>query len=50
MRTSRQCLVLDKGRLVQDGAPDTLLRGDGIYRKLMDAEMRRLAFARPRAA
>jgi ATP-binding cassette subfamily B protein len=50
VRNFDRILVLDKGRLVQDGAPDTLLRGDGIYRELMDAEMRRLAFARPRAA
>jgi ATP-binding cassette subfamily B protein len=50
VRSFDRILVLEKGRLVQDGAPDTLLRHDGIYRNLIDSEMRRLANAHPRAA
>lgn len=43
-------LVLEKGRLVQDGSPDILMRSDGIYRGLIESEMRRLASTHPRAA
>ena len=50
VRSFDRILVLEKGRLVQDGAPDALLRRDGIYRNLIEAEMRRLANAPSRAA
>jgi ATP-binding cassette subfamily B protein len=50
VRSFDRILVLEKGRLVQDGAPDALLRHDGIYRNLIEAEMRRLANAPSRAA
>ena len=50
VRNFDRILVLEKGRLLQDGAPDALMRGDGIYRKLIDAEMSRLANAHPQAA
>ena len=50
VRNFDRILVLDKGRLMQDGSPEALLRGDGIYRRLMDAEISRLANAHPRAA
>jgi ATP-binding cassette, subfamily B, bacterial len=50
VRSFDRILVLEKGRLVQDGAPDALLRHDGIYRNLIDSEMKRLANAHPRAA
>lgn len=50
VRNFDRILVLEKGRLVQDGSPEALLRGDGIYRKLIEAEMSRLANAHPRAA
>jgi hypothetical protein len=35
---------------MQDGSPEALLRGGGVYRRLMDAEISRLADAQPRAA
>jgi len=50
VRNFDRILVLEKGRLVQDGSPETLLRCDGIYRKLIEAEMSRLANAHPLAA
>jgi len=50
VRSFDRILVLEKGRLVEDGAPDTLLRHDGIYRNLINSEMRRLANASSRAA
>jgi ATP-binding cassette, subfamily B, bacterial len=50
VRSFDRILVLERGRLVQDGAPDALLRHDGIYRNLIDSEMRRLANAQTRAA
>ena len=50
VRNFDRILVLEKGRLVQDGSPEALLRSDGIYRKLIEAEMGRLANARPQAA
>jgi ATP-binding cassette subfamily B protein len=50
VRNFDRILVLEKGRLVQDGSPEALLRGGGVYRRLMDAEMSRLADTQPRAA
>jgi ATP-binding cassette subfamily B protein len=50
VRNFDRILVLDKGRLMQDGSPEALLRGGGVYRRLMDAEISRLADAQPRAA
>ena len=50
VRNFDRILVLEKGRLVQDGSPDALLRGGGVYRKLIEAEMSRLANAQPQAA
>jgi ATP-binding cassette, subfamily B, bacterial len=50
VRSFDRILVLEKGRLVQDGSPDALMQNDGIYRSLIDSEMRRLAAAQPRAA
>jgi ATP-binding cassette subfamily B protein len=50
VRTFDRILVLEKGRIVQDGSPEGLLRVDGIYRKLIDDEIGRLANAHPRAA
>jgi ATP-binding cassette, subfamily B, bacterial len=50
VRSFDRILVLEKGRLVQDGSPDSLLKSDGIYRDLIDSEMRRLADTQPRAA
>jgi ATP-binding cassette subfamily B protein len=39
-------LVLERGRLVEDGPPDVLMRRDGPYRMLVESELRRLAPAR----
>jgi ATP-binding cassette subfamily B protein len=50
VRSFDRILVLEKGRLVQDGAPEALLKSGGFYRSLVEAEMRRLASAHPRAA
>jgi ATP-binding cassette subfamily B protein len=50
VRNFDRILVLDKGRLMQDGSPEALLRGGGVYRRLMDAEISRLADTQPRAA
>jgi ATP-binding cassette subfamily B protein len=50
VRNFDRILVMEKGRLLQDGAPDVLMRNDGIYRKLIEAEMSRLANAQPQAA
>jgi ATP-binding cassette subfamily B protein len=36
-------IVLRAGQVVQDGAPDQLMRHDGIYRSLVLQEMSRLA-------
>jgi ATP-binding cassette subfamily B protein len=50
VRNFDRILVLERGRLVQDGSPEALLRRDGIYRDLIEAEMSRLAHPRPQAA
>jgi ATP-binding cassette subfamily B protein len=50
VRNFDRILVLEKGRLVQDGSPEALLRRGGAYRRLMEAEVSRLAIARPQAA
>jgi ATP-binding cassette subfamily B protein len=50
VRNFDRILVLEKGRLVQDGSPEGLLRADGIYRRSIEAEIGRLASDRPQAA
>jgi ATP-binding cassette, subfamily B, bacterial len=50
VRSFDRILVLERGRLVQDGSPDALLRRDGTYRRLIEAEVRRLDSGRTRAA
>jgi ATP-binding cassette subfamily B protein len=50
VRNFDRILVLEKGHLVQDGSPEALLRSDGTYRRLMDAEMSRLVIPEPQAA
>lgn len=50
VRNFDRILVLHKGRIVQDGAPDALMRTDGIYRSLVESEMKRLSATRSRAA
>jgi ATP-binding cassette subfamily B protein len=50
VRNFDRILVLEKGRLVQDGSPEALLGRGGAYRRLMEAEMSRLAITRSQAA
>jgi ATP-binding cassette, subfamily B, bacterial len=42
LRTFDRIVVLQAGRIVQDGAPDALIRREGIYRELVMREMSRL--------
>jgi ATP-binding cassette subfamily B protein len=43
VRNFDRIVVLQAGRVVQDGAPDYLMHHDGIYRSLIQREMGRLA-------
>jgi len=43
LRSFDRIVVLRDGKVDQDGAPDTLMRRDGLYRELITREMRRLA-------
>jgi ATP-binding cassette, subfamily B, bacterial len=43
VRNFDRICVLQFGQVVQDGAPDLLMRRDGIYRKLVQREMDRLS-------
>ena len=45
LRSFDRIAVLDRGRVVQDGAPDELLRRNGPYRALMESELARLQSA-----
>jgi ATP-binding cassette subfamily B protein len=47
VRNFDRIVVLEKGHLVQDGAPETLMRRDGVYRSLINAELSRLANSHP---
>jgi ATP-binding cassette subfamily B protein len=42
LRDFDRIVVLQAGRIVQDGAPDQLLSGPGVYRELIQREMARL--------
>jgi ATP-binding cassette subfamily B protein len=42
VRNFDRIVVLQAGRVVQDGPPDHLMRGDGLYRQLVQREMARL--------
>jgi ATP-binding cassette subfamily B protein len=46
VRSFDRILVLERGRVVQDGTPEALLRRDGLYSRLMEAERRRLTQVR----
>jgi ATP-binding cassette subfamily B protein len=50
VRNFDRILVMEGGRLVQDGPPHALLRAEGPYRALIEAEMNRLAPADVKAA
>ncbi|HUD86071.1 MAG TPA: ABC transporter ATP-binding protein [Xanthobacteraceae bacterium] len=43
VRSFDRIVVLQEGRVVQDGAPDLLVRREGLYRQLVQREMDRLA-------
>ncbi|HEX2653909.1 MAG TPA: ABC transporter ATP-binding protein [Xanthobacteraceae bacterium] len=43
LRNFDRIIVLRGGKIVQDGAPDKLMRHDGLYRELIKREMMRLA-------
>lgn len=43
VRSFDRVVVLQRGKVVEDGAPDHLLRHDGFYRRLMDSELIRLS-------
>jgi len=43
VRNFDRIVVLQFGRVVQDGPPDLLVRREGLYRKLVQREMDRLA-------
>jgi ATP-binding cassette, subfamily B, bacterial len=42
LRSFDRIVVLQAGQIVQDGAPDALIRHEGIYRELVTREMSRL--------
>src|SRR6266851_2606806 len=42
LRSFDRIVVLERGRVVQDGSPDELLRRSGPYRTLMESELARL--------
>ncbi len=48
VRSFDRIVVMRSGRVVQDGAPDLLVRRDGLYRELVEQEITRLS--RHRAA
>ena len=43
LRNFDRILVLRKGRLIEDGAPEALMRRHGAYHELVDRELSRLA-------
>src|SRR6202167_221022 len=43
VRNFDRIVVLQAGRLIQDGPPDALMRRDGLYRQLVQREMNRLS-------
>ncbi len=45
LRSFDRIVFLDHGRVLQDGPPDELLRGDGPYRTLVEGELARLRHA-----
>ena len=43
VRNFDRIVVLQTGRIVQDGAPDNLVLRDGLFRELVQREMDRLS-------
>lgn len=50
IRNATRILVLEKGRLVQEGTHEELLKAGGVYRKLYEMQFGASAGARPQAA
>jgi ATP-binding cassette subfamily B protein len=50
VRSFDRILVLERGRLVQDGPPEALIRNDGVYRRLVEDEISHAASPAARAA
>ena len=46
VRNFDRIVVLELGKVVQDGPPDVLLRNEGVYRRLVQREMDRLQHGR----
>jgi ATP-binding cassette, subfamily B, bacterial len=42
VRNFDRIVVLEAGQIVQDGPPEQLMRQDGVYRALIEREMRLL--------
>jgi ATP-binding cassette subfamily B protein len=42
VRNFDRVVVLELGKVIQDGAPDLLVRREGLYRRLVQGEMDRL--------
>jgi ATP-binding cassette subfamily B protein len=42
VRNFDRIILLQAGRVMQDGAPDLLVRNEGLYRRLVQREMDRL--------
>jgi ATP-binding cassette subfamily B protein len=45
LRNFDRVIVLKHGKIIEDGAPDRLMQGEGPYRELVTQEMSRLAQA-----
>ena len=45
VRSFDRIVVLQAGRVVQDGPPDQLMRREGLYRELIEKEITRLSRA-----
>jgi ATP-binding cassette subfamily B protein len=43
LRNFDRLVVLRAGKIIEDGAPDRLMQGQGPYRELVTQEMNRLA-------
>jgi ATP-binding cassette, subfamily B, bacterial len=46
VRTFDRIVVMQSGRVVQDGSPDQLMRREGLYRELVEREITRLSRSR----
>ena len=40
LKSADMILVLDRGRIVERGSHDELLRGDGLYRRIYDLQLK----------